>query len=106
MLTPNQEIRKALVDTNWSRNTITTLLGRLVSKKALGTEGTTSRYVYFPLVSRDECSLQKTKSLIDKIYSGSLSLLVNNFFRNRSLTEDEASELVRVLENYRKEDSL
>lgn len=99
-----QEIREALESTGWSRNTITTLISRLVKKGIAGTDEKGHKYVYFPLVTQDECRRYETMSFLEKVYSGSAKLLVTSFLKNKLLTDKEADELFKTLEEYRKEE--
>lgn len=91
------EVVKRLKDTAWKPKTIQTLLTRLVNKNALSYEVGNRGYLYYPIVSEDECARQATKSFLSKIYDGSLNLLVKNFIDNQELSEEEIKELRRII---------
>lgn len=84
-------------DSTWSSKTIHTLISRLVKKEALGIDKSSSHYLYSPLVSEEECKIVETKSFLQKVYDGSINLLIANFIKEDKLTEDEIEELQRML---------
>ena len=68
------EIRKALSSTGWSDSTIKTLVRRLVSKNAVAINDEAATFRYYPLISQQECRLKETKSFINRVYDGSVSM--------------------------------
>jgi len=96
---PSSEIiRRLEPDTDWSPKTIHTLISRLVKKKVLEVEKETNRYLYHPLISREECRIKETESFVQKVYQGSASLLVANFIKENKLSPAEIEELKKLLE--------
>jgi len=94
------EIIEQLGDsTNWSPKTIHTLISRLVKKNALALEKTSPFYKYSPLVSEADLRRVETKSFIQKLYNGSLHLLLSNFIKEESLTPEEIEDLKRILDD-------
>lgn len=82
----------------WSPKTIHTLISRLVKKEALGVSKGSPFNRYFPLVTQEECRRVETKSFIQKVYDGSLQLLIANFIKDEKLSQKEIDELKRILE--------
>lgn len=82
----------------WSPKTIHTLISRLVDKNAVQANKETSHYQYSPLVSEEECSIEETKSLLEKVYDGSLHMLVANFIKEEKLSKEEIEELKKLLD--------
>ena len=97
-LTSSEVIEAIKRDTDWSPKTIHTLISRLVKKNAISVDKSTSFYKYTPLVSQNELRKVETKSFIEKIYNGSLQLLISNFIKEETLTEKEIQELKRILD--------
>ncbi|MGN0476882.1 MAG: BlaI/MecI/CopY family transcriptional regulator [Ruminococcus sp.] len=97
------EIRKALSGTGWSDSTIKTLVRRLVSKKAIAINDEGAVFRYYPLISQQECRLKETKSFINRVYDGSVSMLVTNLAADSNLTEKETEELLSLIEKMGKE---
>ena len=87
----------------WSPKTIHTLISRLVDKKVVGIDKTSAKYLYYPLISKEECRLQETESFLQKVYNGSLSLLVANFVQENKLSPEEIKKLKELLEQQNEE---
>lgn len=102
-LTTISEIRKALSSTGWSDSTIKTLVRRLVSKKAIAINDESAVFRYYPLISQQECRLKETKNFINRVYDGSVSMLVTNLAADSNLTEKETEELLSLIEKMGKE---
>ena len=97
------EIRKALSSTGWSDSTIKTLVRRLVSKNAVAINDEAATFRYYPLLTQQECRLKETKSFINRVYDGSVSMLVTNLAADSNLSERETEELLALIEKMGKE---
>ncbi len=97
-LTASQVISELKEETDWSPKTIHTLLNRLVNKKALRVDKNARPYEYYPLVSKEECVRKETKLFLEKVYDGSVGMLLANFIENEKLSQEEIQELRRILE--------
>lgn len=97
---PSSEIIKRLSPyTVWKPKTIHTLITRLVKKNIVGVKKEPSRYLYFPLITKDDCRLKETESFLEKVYNGSVSMLVANFINKDMLTQEELERLKKLLDN-------
>lgn len=83
--------------TDWKPKTIKTLLSRLVKKNALSYEVGSRGYLYYPLISENECAKEEVRSFLGRVYNGSLNLLVKNFIDNKELSVEEIEELKKLL---------
>lgn len=83
--------------TGWSKHTIITMLGRMESKGAVRYEKGTRAKQYYPAVERVETALEETESFLDKVYSGSLGLMINTMVEKTSLSKKEIDELYAIL---------
>ena len=54
--------------------------------------------MYSPAVSEKECKIKETKSFIDKVYHGSLKLLMANLVTDSSLSRDDELKLMEIIE--------
>lgn len=97
-LTSTEIIEELKHDNTWSPKTIHTLISRLVKKEALAVNKDSSLNLYYPLVSEEECRRIETKSFIQKVYDGSLHLLVANFVKDKKLSQEDIEELKRILD--------
>lgn len=96
-LTASSVIEHLKNETDWSPKTVQTLIGRLVKKGALGVKKDTNLNEYYPLVSKEECMREETKTFLQKVYGGSLKVLIANFVNNEVLSPKEIEELKSLL---------
>ena len=92
------EIIDRAKDTGWSESTVKTLIRRLNEKKIIGKDSSGAKFSYYPLVSEASVKKKETKSFLDRIYNGSLKRLVASLAPKDALTEDEADELMKIIE--------
>ena len=83
----------------WSKHTIITMLNRLEAMGAVRHDEGGPAKQFYPLVPRAEAALQETESLLQKVYGGSLGLLVNASVAQKGITEEERAELLQILES-------
>jgi len=89
--------------TGWTKHTIITMLGRMEAKGVIAYEQGIKAKQYYPAVERTETALGETESFLDKVYSGSLGLMVNTMVEKKSLSRDEIDELYAILGKAEKE---
>ncbi|ACB86144.1 BlaI/MecI/CopY family transcriptional regulator [Natranaerobius thermophilus] len=92
-------IERLQPQTDWKPKTIHTLISRLVKKGVVGVEKNTTRYLYYPLLSKEECRLTETETFLEKVYNGSVSMLVANFIKQDRLSQQEINELKKLLDD-------
>ena len=83
---------------DWTKNTIITLLSRLVDKGYLKTGKIGRRNQYTALVSENEYRITQTEQFVNKIYEGDVKGLVSALIRTDCLTEEDYEELRRYWE--------
>lgn len=96
-LTAAEIIDKINPETNWSRKTVHTLIRRLVKKKVVGLQKS-NPYQYYPLFEEEYCKKKETKTFLDKVYNGSLQLLMANFLKNEKLSKKEVDQIKNLLD--------
>lgn len=92
------DIKKGLEETGWSDSTVKTLVRRLVQKGAVKADDSLGQFRYSPLVSESECKRKETKNLIDRIYNGSVKMLMANLVSDSNLTREEAEQLFEIID--------
>lgn len=92
------EIRKNLETTGWNSSTIKTLVTRLIQKGAVKAEGKVRHTLYSPIVTIEECQLRETKNFLDRIYNGSVRMMVSNLVKDSALSDDDAEELMSLID--------
>lgn len=83
---------------DWQLATIKTLLNRLLNKGALAAEKDGRRYLYTPLLKREDWVGEQATGLLDRLFGGSLAPLVAQFSSQRKLRPDELAALKQLLE--------
>jgi BlaI family penicillinase repressor len=86
----------------WKRATVMTLLGRLVAKGGVATEGEGRRWKYSPAVPRESCVAQETRGFLDRLFHGALLPMVAHCIEHQKLTTQEISELRALLNQPRR----
>ena len=89
-------------ETGWDKHIIITMLGRMEKKEAVAHRQGGRAKVFYPLVSREEVSMQDTRGFMEKVYRGSLGMMVNAMVADQALSEQEIQELYDILEQARK----
>lgn len=84
-------------DPGWSKSTVNTMLKRMMDKEIISYEEGEKARQYYPLVSRDEVALAETESLLDKIYEGSVSLMMSTLVKKKKISKEEIEELYDIL---------
>ena len=99
----SQQVIDLLATANdWSAATVKTMLHRLVKKGALAFDRDGKRYLYRAIVRRSDCIRQESRSFVDRVFGGAMAPALMHLVRNSKLTDDELTELRRLLD--RKED--
>lgn len=85
-------------DRDWSAGTIRTFLTRLVKKKALAAQPDGRRYLYRPLIPREDYVHTQSRDLIERLFGGRIAPFVTQFSERQRLSRDEIDELKRLIE--------
>ena len=78
---------------NWTKNTIITLLSRLVEKGLLKTSKTGRRNIYTSIVAENEYQADQTKHFLNKLFGGRTRGLVATLIENDMLSSKDYEEL-------------
>ncbi len=94
------EIVNIVSETNdWNDKTIRTFINRLVAKKALSIEKINGRaFRYSAAIDEEEYKSNATKNFINKMYDGSLNMMLTGFIKDNDLDKEEIDELKKILE--------
>ncbi|WP_324824967.1 BlaI/MecI/CopY family transcriptional regulator [Sinanaerobacter sp. ZZT-01] len=88
---------------DWSKHTIITMLGRMEAKGAVKYEEGVRAKQYYPIVERVETALEETENFLEKVYAGSLGLMVNTMVEKNTLSKKEIDELYAILKRAEEE---
>ena len=81
----------------WAKSTTITTLRRMEDKGLVhcNLEGRTKHYT--PAVSRDQAARRETRSFLDKVYRGSVGLMMSALAEDQALSKAEIDELYEIL---------
>ncbi len=95
------DIARALANHHdWQLPTIKTLINRLLKKGAIGAEKEGRRYLYSPVLQRQEWLGTQSLSLVDRIFGGRLAPMVAHFSAHRKLKAADVEALRKLLKEY------
>ena len=77
----------------WQKNTIITLLSRLIEKGLLKSNKIGRRNKYMAIVSETDYQAEQTKCFLDKLYEGNVKGLVATLIQSDMLTPEDYEEL-------------
>ena len=97
-------ITELTASTGWDKHIIITMLGRMEKKEAVAHRQGGRAKIFYPLVSRSEVSMQETRGFLEKVYRGSLGMMLNAMVEDQALSDEEIQELYEILEQAGKRD--
>ena len=84
---------------NWKRPTTYTVLRKLCQKGLLqNADG-----IVVSLISREDFYSAKSEQIIEESYRGSLPAFVASFISRKTISAEEADEIQRMIDSFRKE---
>ena len=86
----------------WSMPTVKTLLSRLVAKGAVSTEPDGRRFLYSPLLARDDYVGGESRRLVDRLFGGRAAPLFAHLAEAEALSAEDIVEIERLLKEMRK----
>ena len=94
-----EDVVLALADRqDWQEPTIKTLLNRLLNKGAISAAKDGRRYLYSPLLRREDWVLEESRGLLDRLFDGRVAPLVAHFSEHRKLSRKDIADLRKLLE--------
>jgi BlaI family penicillinase repressor len=97
-MTANDIVEKLTAKTPWKRETIRTLINRLVQKKAIGFEKKGRQYDYFPLVTEAECLRAESRSFLRRFGGRSIEPMLAAFVEEKQLSQEKIARLKQILD--------
>lgn len=98
------ELVRALADdTGWSKSTVFIMLGRMEEKDAVRVESGGRSKLYYAAVPETALAAGETRRFLDKVYEGSLQLMVSSMAGQKALSRADIEELYEILREAEKE---
>jgi predicted transcriptional regulator len=82
----------------WQEGTVKSLLNRLLRKRAVRAVREGRRYLYRPLLAREQYVFGESKDLLDRLFGGRVAPLVAHFSERRKLSKKDIAQLRRLLQ--------
>lgn len=89
----------------WAKSTTITTLHRMEEKGLIRCEIAGRTRQYFPVLEQDKARRQETRSFLERVYQGSVGLMVSAMTQDRALSWEEIDELYDILRRAEEEGS-
>ena len=86
------------VRAGWSRSTTLTMLRRMTEKGLLACDSEGGALRYRPLVRRKDAVREETRSFLNRVYRGSVGLLVSAMAEQQALSQEDLDALRAILQ--------
>ena len=82
---------------NWSKSTTLTMLRRMTEKRLILCDESGEVRKYSSLVNRETAVLQETNDFLNRVFRGSVGLMMSTLTQKRDLSREEIQELYDIL---------
>lgn len=82
----------------WAKSTTVTTVRRMEEKGLLKWEQAGKAKAYSPAVEREQAVTAETRSFLDRVYQGSVGLMMSAMVKRQELSRDEVAELRSILD--------
>lgn len=93
-----QLTRELKEETDWGKHVIITMLNRLEVKGAVVHEEGGRAKQFYPAVNREDTVLEETKGFLERVYEGSVTMMVDAMVNSGSLSKKDIEELYEILQ--------
>ncbi len=93
------EVVARLTDQGWNEKTVKTFLNRLVNKEVVSFEKDGRRYLYTPVVERDDFLTEESEGFLKKVFKGNMKELLTTFVHSERLSTRELDYLKELLDD-------
>jgi len=81
----------------WHASTVKTLLTRLLKKGAIRAQRDGRRYLYSPVIKREQWLTDEGSGLLDRLFGGRVAPLVAHFSQRKKLSKQDIAELKQLI---------
>jgi predicted transcriptional regulator len=82
----------------WQEPTVKTLLNRLLKKGAVSARKDGRRYLYSPVLTREQWLSNESTGLLNRLFGGRVAPLVAHFSAQRKLSKKDIADLKRLIQ--------
>lgn len=83
----------------WSKSTCATMVRRMSEKGLIGFEEKGKTKCFFPIVKKEDVVVQETRDFLQRIYDGSIGMMMSALVRQQDLSKEDIHELQEILKN-------
>ena len=80
------------------------MLRRMTEKGLVLCEEKDGMNAYSPLVRREDAVIKETKDFLNRVYKGSVSMMVSALTKKQRLTKEEIEELYAILRQFERKE--
>lgn len=81
----------------WSKSTCATMVRRMSDKGLIGFELKGKTKYFYPMVNKEDVVVQETRDFIQRIYDGSVGMMMSALVRQNDLSKEDIRELQEIL---------
>lgn len=81
----------------WSKSTCATMVRRMAEKGLIGYEERGKTKYFFPKVDKDDVAVQETREFLERIYDGSIGMMMSALVNQNDLSKEDIRELQEIL---------
>lgn len=96
-LTATDVADRVQADRGWSIQTVKTLLSRLMAKDIIAADQDGRRFLYRPLVAREDYVAGESRRLVDRLFGGRAAPLVAHLAQQDQLSDQDIAEIEALL---------
>ena len=94
-----EELSKKSKNEERNKNTIKTLIHRLIQKGAIESQKVNNKEVeYIPKINEKKFITKESNSFLNKFFNGNTEKLLLNFVEDKKVTKNELQKLIDILE--------
>lgn len=82
----------------WAKSTVMTMLSRMEAKGLLRCQRQGRTRFYFPCLEREQAAAKQTQRFLDRVYQGSVSLMVNALLDRGDISLQQIQQLRELLD--------
>ncbi len=96
-LTATDVASRVTASKDWSLATVKTLLSRLAAKAAVEYHAEGRKFLYSPLVAREDYVSGESRRLVDRLFGGKFMPLVAHLAHQEKLSDADIAEIEKLL---------
>lgn len=87
----------------WAKSTVATMLSRMEKKGLVCYEEQGRARKYLPAADREKVAVKETRRFLQRVYQGSVGMMVNSLVQEKELNPQEIHELYEILREAEKQ---